>query len=213
MKGRLIVLEGIDGCGKTTQINHLLNWLPKSGLMPEDAKLYATREPGGTSLGNALRDLLLNPPGEKAPEPLTELLLYAADRAQHISQFIQPKLNNGDWIISDRLSGSTLAYQGYGRGLNQRTINLLEGIALQGVEPDLTILLNIPVEASLIRRGDKSNDRIEAEGYSFLKKVASGFIQIGIDRNWSEIPGHIDPDLVSQKIEQEIRKFVQEKNI
>ena len=129
MKGHLIVLEGIDGCGKSTQIRHLANWLPISGLMPPGAKLHTTREPGGTSLGQALRHLLLNPPGEQSPNPITELLLYAADRAQHITQFIYPKLQKGDWIISDRFSGSTLAYQGYGRQLDLQIIRQLETIA------------------------------------------------------------------------------------
>ena len=118
MKGRFIVLEGIDGCGKSTQINHLSKWLPRSGLMPPNTKLHLTREPGGTKLGDSLRNLLLNPPKDESPDSLTELLLYAADRAQHVNQLIRPLINKGDWVISDRFSGSTLAYQGFGRGLS-----------------------------------------------------------------------------------------------
>ena len=207
MKGALIVLEGIDGCGKTTQIQHLYKWLPNSGLMPEEAKLHITREPGGTSLGKSLRELLLNPPEEKSPQPLTELLLYAADRAQHISEFIQPLINQGDWVISDRFSGSTLAYQGYGRGLNIETIEILERIALQKLNPDLTLWLDITTQESISRRGEKPNDRIESEGYAFLKEVANGFNRIALERHWVRIDAHLKPQLVSEKIEEEVNEF------
>ena len=207
MKGVLIVLEGIDGCGKTTQIEHLYKWLPNSGLMPKDAKLHITREPGGTSLGQSLRELLLNPPEKKSPLPLTELLLYAADRAQHVSEFIQPLLNKGDWIISDRFSGSTLAYQGYGRALDIKTIKTLEDIALQKLNPDLTLLLDISIEESIFRRGEKRNDRIEAEGYLFLKEVANGFKKIALERDWIRVEGNLNSDLVSQKIEKVVQEY------
>ena len=112
MTGRFIVLEGIDGCGKTSQIKHLLEWLPNSGLMTKGAALVCTREPGGTPLGRSIRELLLYTANQKAPAPTAELLLYAADRAQHVETLIRPALERGDWVISDRFSGSTLAYQG-----------------------------------------------------------------------------------------------------
>ena len=207
MNGMLIVLEGIDGCGKSTQIQHLYKWLPNSGLMPPEAKLHITREPGGTSLGKSLRELLLNPSEEKSPQPLTELLLYAADRAQHISEIIQPLINQGDWAISDRFSGSTLAYQGYGRGLNIKTIEILEEIALQTLKPDLTLWIDIATQESIRRRGRKPNDRIESEGYEFLKEVANGFHRIALERHWVRIEGDLNPDLVSQKIEKEVKEF------
>ena len=117
-RGRFVVLEGIDGCGKTTQLEALGRWLPGSGLLAPGAELIITREPGGTALGTALRQLLLHPPGAAAPEPMAELLLYAADRAQHVEQCIRPALAVGHWVLSDRFSGSTAAYQGYGRGLD-----------------------------------------------------------------------------------------------
>jgi dTMP kinase len=106
-RGRFLVLEGIDGCGKTTQLERLQAWLPESGLMPAGAGLLVTREPGGTALGLALRQLLLHPPGEAAPGTTAELLLYAADRAQHVQQRIEPALASGAWVLSDRFSGST----------------------------------------------------------------------------------------------------------
>ena len=135
MTGRFIVLEGIDGCGKTTQIQHLVEWLPNSGLMPKGAAVVCTREPGGTPLGRSIRELLLHTADQEAPAPTAELLLYAADRAQHVETLIRPALERGDWVISDRFSGSTLAYQGYGRGLDQDLIQRLEGIATTGCSP------------------------------------------------------------------------------
>tara|TARA_Y100001968_G_C19396162_1_gene738450 strand:+ start:256 stop:897 length:642 start_codon:yes stop_codon:yes gene_type:complete len=208
MKGKLIVLEGIDGCGKTTQINHLSKWLPNSGLMPRSTKLHITREPGGTPLGVSLRELLLHPPGNQLPTKLTELLLYTADRAQHLSEVIKPLINQGDWVISDRLSGSTLAYQGYGRGLNHDIINLLEDIALQDFNPDLTFWLDVSIKKSLERRGGKCEDRIEAEGAEFLKKVSSGFSKIATERGWIHISADLKSSLVSQQIEKELKTFL-----
>ena len=131
-RGRLFVLEGIDGCGKSTQIEHLRHWLPASGLMPVGANLLVTREPGGTELGRALRQLLLHPPGAAEPCSTAELLLYAADRAQHVQQMILPALEAGHWVLSDRFCGSTAAYQGYGRGLSLELIDQLSRIACRG---------------------------------------------------------------------------------
>ena len=178
MSGRFLVLEGIDGCGKTTQLRHLANWLPRSGLMPEGARLHLTREPGGTALGMALRKLVLHPPGESSPEPLAELLLYAADRAQHVAQLIRPALEQGHWVLSDRFSGSTLAYQGYGRELDLDLIQQLEQIATAGLVPDLTFWLELSVEESLLRRDARSNDRIEAEGVDFLTRRINKLSQL-----------------------------------
>ena len=149
MSGRFIVLDGIDGCGKSTQLDHLLRWLPGSGLMPDGADLISTREPGGTPLGRAVRELLLHTRAEQAPAPTAELLLYAADRAQHVERLIRPALERGDWVISDRFSGSTLAYQGHGRGLDRQLIDQLERIATAGVQPDLTLWLTVPLAESL----------------------------------------------------------------
>ena len=132
MRGRFLVLEGIDGCGKTTQLKALADWLPASGLMPAGAQLITTREPGGTALGQALRQLLLHPPEEQAPATRAELLLYAADRAQHVQTRLEPALAAGDWVLSDRYCGSTAAYQGYGRGLDLDLITQLEQLATAG---------------------------------------------------------------------------------
>ena len=122
MKGKFIVIEGIDGCGKTTQIDEISKWLPKSGLMKKGSQLITTREPGGSLLGKKLRSLILDNNTNNKPTSLAELLLYSADRAEHVSKIIAPALKKEDLVISDRFSDSTLAYQGYGRNINLETI-------------------------------------------------------------------------------------------
>ena len=205
MSGRFLVLEGIDGCGKTTQLRHLAKWLPRSGLMPEGARLHLTREPGGTALGIALRKLVLHPPGDASPEPLAELLLYAADRAQHVAQLIRPALEQGHWVLSDRFSGSTLAYQGYGRELDLDLIQQLEQIATAGLVPDLTFWLELPVEESLLRRDARSNDRIEAEGVDFLTRVATGFAVLARERSWVPLQADQQVESVSSALESQLK--------
>jgi dTMP kinase len=187
MSGRFLVLEGIDGCGKTTQIEALRAWLPLSGLMAPGARLVVTREPGGTALGQALRALLLRPPEGAAPCSLCELMLYAADRAQHVEECLRPALAAGDWVLSDRFSGSTAAYQGFGRGLPLATIRQLEVMATGGLEPDLTLWLDLPLAGSLQRRGDRPADRIEAAGEAFLQRVSDGFASLAAERGWHRV--------------------------
>ena len=186
-RGRFVVLEGIDGCGKSTQHEALRAWLPGSGLMPPGAELLLTREPGGTALGQALRQLLLHPPGAAAPQATAELLLYAADRAQHVEQVIRPALAAGHWVLSDRFSGSTAAYQGYGRGLPLPLIEQLVQIATGGLQPDLTLWLAGPLAVSLQRRGHRPADRIEASGEAFLARVAVGFAELAELHGWQRI--------------------------
>lgn len=208
MVGRFLVLEGIDGCGKTTQLHQLADWLPDSGLMPSGAALHLTREPGGTPLGRALRELLLNPPHESAPAPTPELLLYAADRAQHVECLIRPALNRGDWVLSDRFSGSTIAYQGDGRGLDLQTILDLERIATAGVTPDLTFWLDLPLQESLKRRGARSDDRIESEGEAFLARVSEGFQRLSAERGWTPVAADQSADQVQQAIRRRLRAWL-----
>jgi len=195
--GRFVVLEGIDGCGKTTQLQALRDWLPSSGLLAPGAALVVTREPGGTALGQALRQLLLHPPGEAAPESTAELLLYAADRAQHVQQTIRPALDRGDWVLSDRFAGSTAAYQGHGRGLSMELIDQLEAMATGGLEVDLTLWLDVPLAESLHRRGDRPADRIEASGQAFLQRVADGFAALAAQRGWHRLDASQSPEQVS----------------
>ena len=187
MEGKFIVLEGIDGCGKTTQVNQLSKWLPQSGLMNENATLIKTREPGGSILGREIRDMILNNNKLDSPSNLTELLLYFADRAEHISKIILPALQNGNWVISDRFSGSTLAYQGYGREISIDIIKKLDNIVCQNISPDITFFLEISPEESILRRKNKVADRIESEGLEFLRKVNNGFKLIALENNWEKL--------------------------
>jgi dTMP kinase len=182
-----VVVEGIDGCGKSTQLELLRQWLPTSGLMPAGTSLLTSREPGGTPLGQALRELLLHPPAAASPCSDAELLLYAADRAQHVAQVIRPALEAGDWVLCDRFTGSTVAYQGYGRGLPLERIAALEGFATGGLEPNLTLWLDLPLEESLRRRGGRAADRIEASGHAFLERVAVGFATLARQRGWQRV--------------------------
>ena len=209
MTGRFIVLDGIDGCGKSTQIRHLAQWLPVSGLMPSTAGLICTREPGGTPLGQSIRDLLLHTEADQVPSVTAELLLYAADRAQHVDTVIRPALLRGDWVLSDRFAGSTLAYQGYGRGLDHQLITRLESIATTGLVPDLTACLMVPVEVSLQRRHGEKEDRIEAEGRAFLHRVADGFAVIAEQRHWCQLDAQQSVSQLSQALEQTLRETLQ----
>jgi len=210
MKGKFLVIEGIDGCGKTTQIKHLAQWLPLSGLIPKNRNLLITREPGGTKLGKLLREILLNNSTDINPLPTTELLLYAADRAQHVSEIIMPALLKGDWVISDRFSASTIAYQGFGRKLDLQLIEQLENIATQGLLPDITILLNLPVSKSILRRQEYLDDRMEKEGAIFLENVSLGFLKLAQERKWITISAEKSLSDVSNQIEFEIKKFLKQ---
>ena len=200
MRGKFIVIEGIDGCGKTTQIKKISDWLPYSGLIDENLDVIQTREPGGSPFGKLLREIILNKDLDDSPSSLTELLLYAADRAEHISKIITPQLDKKNWVISDRFSDSTLAYQGYGRSINIDIIKQLEFIACQGEKPDATIFLDIKPEDSLKRRQNKIPDRIEEEGLKFLKKVNDGFQIIAKEKNWKIISASQDINSISNEI-------------
>ena len=163
-RGRLVALEGIDGCGKTTQAR----------LLAERLDAVATFEPGATPLGGALRGLVLARDGAPVA-PRAEALLMAADRAQHVADVIAPALEAGRWVVTDRYSASTLAYQGFGRGLARAELADLVGWATGGVHPDLTVLFDLPVETASERRGGSGEDRMEAEGLAFQQRVADGY--------------------------------------
>ena len=172
-RGRLIALEGIDGCGKSTQAR----------LLAERLGAVSTFEPGATPLGGALRGLVLGRDGAPV-SPRTEALLMAADRAQHVAEVIAPALEAGDWVVTDRYSASTLAYQGFGRGLDRRALEGLVEWATGGIRPDLTVLFDLPVEVAAVRRrgtGD-GEDRMEAEGLAFQRRVADGYLALAAER-------------------------------
>ena len=211
MKGKFIVFEGIDGSGKTTQINELSKWLIGTDLIPEHNQLVITREPGGTNLGKAIRALLLDTSRDKSPDSITELLLYAADRAQHVNEIIRPSLNKGDWVISDRFCGSTLAYQGYGRKLDIKIIKDLEIIATQSISPDITFLLDITIEESIKRRVNRTDDRIEKEGKEFLSNVSLGFKALSEQNKWKTISAMNSKENIIFEIQSEIKKLTKQK--
>ena len=202
MRGKFIVFEGIDGCGKTTQIDQISKWLPKSGLMRKNSKLIKTREPGGSLLGQKIRNLILDTDQNNKPTSLSELLLYSADRAEHVSKIISPALNKEDWVLSDRFSDSTLAYQGYGRNINLEIIKNLESIVCQGETPDLTIFLDISPEESIFRRKNEIPDRIESEGIRFLEKVSQGFKLIAKEKKWKVISASQNIQIISSQIKE-----------
>jgi len=204
MRGKFIVIEGIDGCGKTTQIDEISKWIPHSGLMRKNSKLIKTREPGGSLLGEKLRNLILDNDKANKPSSLAELLLYSADRAEHVAKIISPALDNQNWVVSDRFCDSTLAYQGYGRNINLEVIKSIESIVCQGEYPDLTIFLEISAEESVLRRKDFIPDRIESEGLKFLKKVNEGFKLIAKEKNWKVISAEQDIISISNEIKNTI---------
>ena len=206
MRGKFIVIEGIDGCGKTTQIEEISRWLPTSGLMGENSKLIKTREPGGSLLGKKLRNLILDNNKNNKPSSLAELLLYSADRAEHVSKIIGPELEKQNWVISDRFADSTLAYQGYGRNINLDIIKNIESIVCQGIKPDLTIFLEISAEESVLRRKNLIPDRMESEGINFLQKVNEGFKLIAKEKNWKVISATQNIDTISREIKETLLK-------
>ena len=207
-RGRFVVLEGIDGCGKTTQLQALRQWLPSSGLLAPGARLVVSREPGGTALGQALRDLLLHPPQGVQPLPRAELLLYAADRAQHVEALLLPALKAGDWLLCDRFTGSTAAYQGYGRGLPLALIDTLESLATGGLQADLTLWLDVSLAESRRRRGGQMADRIEAAGEAFMSRVADGFATLAGQRGWTRIEAGQPVAAVTESCRAAIRSSV-----
>ena len=172
MSGLFISFEGIDGCGKSTQADLLRSYLESKG---EQVELL--REPGGTALSEQIREILLNPNNEKM-DPSTESILLSASRAQLTREIIIPALERGNVVICDRYADSTLAYQGYGRGINLEWLEKLNAFATAGLKPDITLLVDLPVDEALNRMQSKSFDRIEMEGIEFLDKVRSGYLEL-----------------------------------
>ena len=168
MAGLFLVFEGIEGSGKSLQLEFMARHLRERGVEP-----VVTREPGGTLLGQGIRRLLLD---DGDPSPLAELFLYLADRAQHVERVIRPALGDGRILLSDRFYPSTLAYQGYGRGLDLNLVRKANAWAVGGVRPHLIILLDLPVEEALARIRRRPLDRMEKETLEFHRRVREGFL-------------------------------------
>ena len=170
MQGLFITFEGPDGCGKTTQMNLLANYLEQKGKT-----VVLTREPGGKGLGEKVREILLNYNGEVSDR--CESFLFLADRAQNIDVIVNPAIKKGGIVLCDRHIDSTVAYQGYGRGLDINRINMLNNLATNGKKPDLTLVFDIDVETSMQRVG-KEKDRMESAGIDFHNRVRNGYLEL-----------------------------------
>ena len=172
MNGFFISFEGIDGCGKSTQADLL-----KSHLESKGETVVLIREPGGSIISEQIREILLNPANDTM-DASTEAILLAASRSQLTREVIIPALENGHVVICDRYADSTLAYQGYGRGIKLEWLEKLNAFATAGVEPDITLLVDLSVDEALRRMESKSFDRIEMEGVEFLERVRSGYLEM-----------------------------------
>jgi dTMP kinase len=196
-----ITFEGIDGCGKTTQLNLLKEYLEQKGK-----SVLTIREPGGTAFSEHIRDLLLH--SEYRLNSLSELMLFEAARADLTEQVINPALKVGKFVLSDRFFDSTTAYQGYGRKLNLDMINRINLFATGGLEPNLTFYLRIGLETSLERTKSRYPDKIEKSGNEFYKRLLRGFDEIA-----NKLPGRffvIDSERDIDIIQSEIRQIIDE---
>jgi dTMP kinase len=174
--GKFITIEGGEGVGKSTQIAALADWLRASGM-----EAVLTREPGGTPRAERIRALLLESVEEPMP-PMCELLLVFAARATHLENVIRPALARGAWVVCDRFTDATFAYQGAGRGMDTQAIALLEGLVQRELRPDLTLLLDAPVEIASARAQQRNNakgstDRFEREHKDFFHRVRQGYLE------------------------------------
>jgi dTMP kinase len=196
VKGVFISLEGMEGTGKSTHAGLLAEFLRGQGHI-----VIQTAEPGGTPISLKIRELLLSL-DSRDMDHMTELLLYNAARVQHINEVITPALRRGEIVITDRFSDSTLAYQGYGRGIDRQVIATLDAAATGSLRPDLTILLDIDVETGLRRnKAINKKDRLELEDITFHEKVRKGFLEIA-----NQEPGRIRTISCSDSIESVFQK-------
>ena len=175
MRGRFITFEGVEGVGKSTQLKRLADWLSGRGI-----EVVVTREPGGTRRAERLRDLLLERSLEPMPQACELLLMFAA-RATHLENLVRPAIQRGAWVLCDRFTDATYAYQGGGRGIPRAQIDALVDIVHPGLWPDTTILLDAPVETGLARagarNGDQPLDRFEAELHEFFERVRDCYLE------------------------------------
>lgn len=202
MTGKFITIEGVEGVGKSTNIAFVESWFTERGI-----SYLKTREPGGTPLAESIRELLLQKRDE-AFDNTTELLLIFAARSQHLQQKIIPALQKGSWVLSDRFTDATYAYQGGGRKLSTETIALLENLVQKELRPNLTILLDLPVEVGLQRAAQRSDkDRFESEQVDFFQRVRSAYLA-----RVAEHPtryGVVDASMPLKQVQEQIRNILE----
>ena len=194
-RGRFVAFEGPEGSGKTTQIERLARALQRSGR-----ETVVTREPGGTAAGERIRALLLDP--DAAIEPVAEFLLYAAARAQHVHERIEPALARGAVVLCDRYGASSVAYQGFGRGVDVAWIDTVNERATRGVRPDRTVLLDLPAEQGLGRIAARgATDRLERADLAFHRRVRDGYLALGRERpDWIVVDAARDEASVADDV-------------
>lgn len=203
-----ITFEGIEGCGKTTQVRRFVKRLKRGGI-----PLVTTLEPGGTRIGKKIRRILLDA-RNKDLSPLTELILYAADRAQHVEEVIRPALDEGKWVICDRFFDATVVYQGKARGQDMKLIRILNEKATQGIWPDITYLLDCPVDVGLGRalkrnetQSQKGQDRFEREALVFHNAVREGYLDLARENQDRFVI--IDATLPKNEVEGKIFQYIE----
>ncbi len=209
MKGLFITFEGVEGCGKSTQLTLLQEYLEGEGH-----RVITTREPGGTPIAESIREILLDP-ANTAMGSTTELLLYEAARAQHVHEKIAPALAEGTIVLCDRFADSTTAYQGAGRGIGREVLHDLHHMATGGVWPDLTLLIDLDVTIGLERarhRGRK--DRLEREAIEFHQRVRDGFLALAAaePERITIIDGDAPLDVVAASVQQQVRDYLLQRN-
>lgn len=198
MRGKFITLEGMDGAGKSTHIPNIITWLKERGL-----DVVSTREPGGTVLGERLRDLLL----QDSMNPETETLLMFAARREHIAQVIEPALVRGACVLSDRFTDATFAYQSAGKGVKSSKISALEAWVQEGLQPDLTLLFDVPVSVSIERLASaRVPDKFERESELFFEKIRASYLERA-----AEYPGRfkiIDANRPLKDVENSVKEII-----
>lgn len=209
MSGRFITFEGVEGAGKSTQLRYAASWLEAAGK-----RVITTREPGGTDLAEGIRDCLL----QKSDEPmadLTELLLVFAARAQHLANKIVPALQQGCWVLCDRFTDATYAYQGGGRGLSTAAIATLETLVQQELRPDATLLFDLPVATGLARADKRASlDRIEQENQAFFERIRATYLARADAEpaRFSLIDGSLEESQVRWQVEAVLKGLLEKEN-
>lgn len=203
MNGKFITIEGGEGAGKSTNLDFIHQYLKSAGK-----KIVLTREPGGTPVGEKIRGILLDKKQSDLGDD-TELLMMFAARAQHIEQVIRPALNSGEWVLCDRFTDATYAYQGGGRGIADARIKTLENWVQGSLKPDLTLLLDLPVEEGMLRANKRSEpDRFEQEQHEFFNRVRNAYLNMA--KTNSGRYRIVDASTSLEKVQQQITQILDE---